>query len=408
MSYFPRILQDRIALLDQTSTHRMLSCRSGIDFSSNDYLGFSSDPRLKSAFFDRLHQAQGYQKDSLYLGAAGSRLLRGQLEIFESTERALADFSGRESAVFFPSGYQANLGLLSAVLKPQDWVYSDQYNHASIIDGIRLSGAQKRIYPHMNVQALREILEADRTSGVGAGALKVIVTESIFSMDGDLAPLLQLAELAQEFFALFIVDEAHATGLWGETGGGWVQELGLRDRVFATIHPAGKALGVSGAWVAGDAPLKDYLVNYSRPFIYSTAPSPVLAILLRTAIEYWKEVGPYRAKIVLQRSIELQRSLSHVMQGKFKIPEVLGLILPLIIGENSEALAWARKLQTAGFDVRAIRPPTVPEGTSRLRLTVNWCQTEEELDRLVDFFVNLLMENQVKGGKNGIYQFKNV
>jgi 8-amino-7-oxononanoate synthase len=317
------------------------------------------------------------QLEAIPLGSAGSRLLRGHLQIFEDVENVLAQFCGRETALLYSSGFQANMGLLSAVLGPQDLVYSDQYNHASLIDGIRLSGAQKQIYPHFNVPALRGLLQASaKTSG-----LKFIVTESLFGMDGDIAPLRELVELAEEFSALVIVDEAHATGLWGDfemnLGGGLVQAMGLSDRVFATIHPGGKAMGMGGGWVCGDAKLKDYLINCSRAFIFSTAPMPLMAIGLSAAVNHWQSVGRERAQKVLAQAKFLQKVLRE--ENGLALGNIQGAIVPVILGENARTLEVAEGLQERGFDVRAIRPPTVPHGTARLRVTINSLHSVENI-----------------------------
>lgn len=367
MKQFPTLLKERLQKLDEAQCRRRLSLRSGIDFSSNDYLGFSEDPELRSLAQRSLEMVP--------LGASGSRLLRGHLSVFEEAEKVLAEFCGRESALIYCSGYQANVGLLSALLGVGDTVYSDQLNHASIIDGIKLSGAQRRIYLHSDVAHLRQLLEADSE----CPGLKVVVTESLYGMDGDVAPLLALADLAEEHSALLIVDEAHATGIWGDfeqnQGGGWVQKLGLTQRVFATIHPAGKAMGLSGAWVCGDGLLKEYLVNSSRAFIFSTAPLPVLPALLMASVQHWRRVGRGRAKKLLENALYFQESLN------FKAVKP-GPIIPIILGENSRALHVAQELQALGFDVRAIRPPTVPEGTARLRITLNCNHRVEDLDRV--------------------------
>ncbi len=370
---FPEALERRLDFLAGRGCLRSFSFRQGVDFSSNDYLGFSEDLKLRSLFFERLKEVP--------MGSSASRLLRGQLKLYDEVEMKLAQFCNRESALLFPSGYQANIGLLSAILGPEDLVFSDQLNHASIIDGIRLSRAKKIVYPHTDTKALRDLLQkAGKTS-----ALKVIVSESVFSMDGDCAPLRQLADLAQEFSALLIVDEAHATGIWGKfdqnLGGGWVQSFSLEERVFATIHPAGKAFGVAGAWVCGDARLKEYLINCSRPQIFSTALFPALAISLHAVLDYWEEVGVARASKVLLRSKSIREQIESWSSLKGSLGE--SLIIPIVIGENSAALQVASFLQSEGLDVRAIRPPTVPAGGARLRLTVNWSQTFEDTQRLI-------------------------
>lgn len=395
MKEFSSILNQRLKDLDGHSGRRFLKLRRGIDFCSNDYLGFSQDDKLLTSF--------GSQISEISVGSTGSRLLRGHLEVFERVEALLAEFCGRETALIFPSGYQANLGLLSAVLRPGDIVYSDQYNHASLIDGIRLSGAHKEIFPHLDFRSLRRALEK-RASGISAqDSLRVIVTESLFGMDGDRAPLVELANLAEEFSALLIVDEAHATGLWGDfesnRGGGLVQSLELCDRVFATVHPAGKAFGVGGAWVCGDAQLRDYLVNFSRPFVFSTAPLPLLPVLLEGVLIRWREEGRFRAQKVFEKtgfflnllSKERTKGTKKAMEVLTALPNVTGPIVPIVLGDNAYACTIAESLQAKGFDIRAIRPPTVPEGTSRLRLTLHWDHAESDLKQLVLALVQSLV-----------------
>lgn len=381
MKFFPTQLSNRLESLEQEFSLRVLAMRQGIDFSSNDYLSFNQDPEFRSEVY--------FNKCSTPLGSTGSRLIRGQHLIFEEVELELAEFCSRESALIFPSGYQANLALLSGVLKPGDWVFSDELNHASLIDGIRLSGARKEIFRHQDLDHLRTLLieKAGMSSFTSTSELKVIVTESVFGMEGDLTPLQAIVDLADEFSALLIVDEAHATGLWGDfganRGGGRVQKEGLSDRVFATVHPAGKAMGVGGAWVCGDALLKDYLVNFSRPFIFSTAPSPVLVQLLQGSLHYWKKVGRERAQRVLE--------MSHRFWGYLQaegIPLIekskTGPIFSVLIGKNEQTLQLAQLLQSKGFDIRAIRPPTVPAGKARLRITMHWGNSESELRQLAD------------------------
>lgn len=389
-SPLPEKMRDRLAGQTLAFRKRTLTQKQGIDLSSNDYLGFSEDPILAERILKILstrtrkptHKGGGPQ--SFPMGAAGSRLLRGNLDIHEEAEGHLAKFCNRDAALLFPSGYQANLGLISAILGPGDSVFSDELNHASLIDGIRLSRAERAIYPHRDMAALESDL-AKHHEAKKNNSLRVIVTESIFSMDGDQAPLPQLAALAKEYEALLVVDESHATGLWGssnqaptpdqaphEGGGGLVQALGLSNSVFATVHTGGKSLGCSGAWIACDAALKDYLVNFSRPFIFSTAPSPALAVSLIEACKHWFDVGPERAKEVHTFSSSLRNRLL-LLQEEFKnqirIPSGSSPIVPLIVSDNGLTLGASQFLQGAGYDVRAIRPPTVPEGTARLRIT---------------------------------------
>lgn len=391
---FCPVLETRLAGVRKAKRLRELGPIRGFDFTSNDTLGFARDPELQKRIQTAVESfyAGTILGELPVSGAGGSRVLRGNLPIYEELERHCAEFSGAAEALFFPSGYQANCGVLSGLLTENDTVYSDSLNHASLIDGIRISRAQKRVYRHGSVEDLRRILTADlEAAEPSEGSLRLIVTESVFSMDGDLAPLEALVELAEAFGAFVVVDEAHATGLWGRDGrgGGRVQALGLTDRVLATIHPAGKALGVSGAWVAGSAQVKAALVNFSRGFLFSTAPSPLLALSLLESLQYWKEVGPERAETLLKDVREFRRSLS---DGSFEFAlareeafvarasdpgECVSPIIPIVIGSEEAALRVAGRLQDAGLDVRAIRPPTVPIGTSRLRVMLHFGQSSE-------------------------------
>ena len=207
-------------------------------------------------------------------GSKSSRLLAGQSPLFLEVEEMLASFTKAEEAIFFPSGYQANLALLSSLLLPQDLVLSDEFNHASIIDGIRLSKGEKKIFSHNNVRELEKLLETHKNEYENI----FIVCESLYSMEGTLSPLREMANLASSYGAHLIVDESHSTGLFAPDGTGLVNELGIRDQIFCTLHTGGKALGVSGAWMSGGKNLKEYLANFSRGFIYSTAPSPLQLI----------------------------------------------------------------------------------------------------------------------------------
>jgi 8-amino-7-oxononanoate synthase len=371
MPRFPDLLAQRLSRLDVSFQRRVLAPRRGIDFASNDYLGFSQDPVFRGRVLDRLRDAD--------VGSSGSRLLRGQSLLFEKVEQNLAEMSGTEAALIFPSGYQANLALLSGLLSSEDYVFSDQLNHASLIDGMRLSRAHRVVYPHRDWVALRRAL----TEVASQPGLKVIVTESLFGMDGDQAPLASLVDLADEFEALLVVDEAHATGIWGSEGrgGGLVQSHGLSSRVFATVHTGGKALGVGGAWIGLSAELKNYLINFSRPFIFSTAPVPALVISLSESADYWRSCGPSRSVILLKKAHEFRESLKGLQSGQgLNLGSVESSpIVPVLIGENQMALQVATQLQEEGWDVRAIRPPTVPQGTARLRLCIHWDHSADVL-----------------------------
>lgn len=384
------ILQERLNRADRHQQLRHLTPRQGIDFSSNDYLGFSEDPYLRNQVTKQLHRVA--------IGASGSRLLRGTLPIHEKVEQNLAKFCGTEEALLFPSGYQANLGIFSALLTENDYVFSDQANHASIVDGIRLSRATKFIFPHNDLSTLSEQLR----NVPGNNGLKIIATESLFSMDGDFAPLEELADLANKYQALLIVDESHATGIYGDfsnkRGGGLVQKLNLRASVFATIHTGGKALGVGGAWIAGTAPLRDYLINFCRPFIFSTAVTPHFATTLGRAAHYWSEVGVGRATSLLNSARKLFDLLKSqecdLNQFGIVLPKGISPIMPIIVGSNQRAIEISQYLHEIGFDVRAIRPPSVLDGMARLRITVKWNTSESDLNWLCENLTRTLIRGK--------------
>jgi 8-amino-7-oxononanoate synthase len=294
--------------------------------------------------------------------------------VFAALEERLAGWCGSEAALLFGSGYAANTGLLPALLGPDDVVLSDERNHASLIDGLRLSRARRFVYPHNDVAAVERELQQPRRGRA------FVVTESVFSMDGDFAPLGELVAAAEARDALVVVDEAHATGLYGERGSGRVEELGLRSRVLATMHTGGKALGSAGAWIAGSAPLRDLLVNTARPFVFSTAPLPVLAAALGAGLDLIAS-EPFRRSETLRKAALLRGALARhgIAMGADSSP-----IIPVVVGSDVAAVALQQGLHDAGFDARAVRPPTVPEGTSRLRITVRFPVSDEDLLRFAD------------------------
>lgn len=355
--------------LRERSQFRSLAIPTGIDLSSNDYLGLASDPRLKGAVAEAVAAAMN-------VGATGSRLLSGNSREWENLERDFAEFAGTEAALFFGSGYAANLGLLTSVLKPSDIVFSDALNHASLIDGIRLSGAQKIIYPHRDLQFLENALRGH----ANAPGSKLIVTESVFSMEGDIAPLDALLALAQKYQAGVVLDEAHATGVCGPQGRGIAAASGHERDILAIVHTCGKALASCGAFVCGSATLKEYLINRARTFIFGTALPPYIAGQIRAAVAIARAADAARhhlARIALQLRKEL------AARG-FDCGASTTHIIPVMLGTNEMALHVARELQRAGFGVKAIRPPTVPEGTARIRLSLTSRITTDEIHRLVE------------------------
>ena len=320
--------------------YRSLVLPCGIDFTSNDYLGYGGQALPEVAELSRSGMA--------------SRLLRGQHAIWEEVETGLAQWHGAEAALMMTSGYTANEGLLSTVIESDDWVASDESNHASIIDGLRLTRPRRFIYRHNDLNHLEDGLRS-------ASGERFIVTESLFGMDGDRTPLAELADLAERHGAHLIVDEAHATGCFGPDGSGRVDELGLRQRVLATVHTGGKALGVPGAYLCCSARLKEYLVNRCRHLIFTTAPAPVLGAWWLAALRRVRADDAGRS--ALRANVALFRAALTAPGSDY--------IVPVIVGDDARAVRIAGRIQELGYDVRAIRPPTVPVGTARLRVSIH-------------------------------------
>ncbi|HWZ44475.1 MAG TPA: 8-amino-7-oxononanoate synthase [Candidatus Saccharimonadales bacterium] len=358
----------RLSELQTQAQLRELSIVRGVDLCSNDYLGLSSDPRLQAALSEGLE----YCGRS---GATGSRLLSGHHDVWDELEAEFAGFAGTEAALFFNSGFAANTGLLSALLGPGDFVYSDALNHASIIDGIRLSRAQRTIYPHRDLDFLEDAL---RRHSQAAGS-KVIVTESIFSMDGDHAPLRELFQLAGRYGAEVIVDEAHATGVCGPRGRGLVAGLDSAQPALAVVHTCGKALASAGAFVCGSQTLKQFLINHARSFIFSTGLPPYMAFQVRAAVRLADSMEAERSHLV-SLAARLRTGLNAAGFGTGGGSH----IVPLVVGSNQAALELAEALQVRGFAVRAIRSPSVPVGAERLRLSLHARLSFGDIERFAD------------------------
>jgi 8-amino-7-oxononanoate synthase len=355
-------LRDQLAGVEQEGLLRHLSPPQGIDLSSNDYLGLSTHPLLKQRMSDAVLQ-EG-------CGSTGSRLLRGDRDSFAIAEREFAAFKGVERSLYFSSGYLANLAVLTTFPEPEDVIFSDERNHASLIDGTRLSRARRVVFPHNDVETLGRLMAAE-------SGQKFLVTESLFSMDGDTAPLREYAELCREHRAALIVDEAHAVGIYGGRGSGLIEERRIAEDVFLSVNTAGKAFGLCGAFVAGSSTAIEFMIQRARPFIFSTAPPPAVASALSTAIQIIQAEPERRER--LKRNAGYLRDL---LLGKgIELPPETSHIIPVLIGDNKAAVAIAHSLQRDGFDVRAIRPPSVPPGTARLRISVNSELDEQALRR---------------------------
>jgi 8-amino-7-oxononanoate synthase len=358
-------IRRRLAEWEAAGLLRVLRPPAGLDFSSNDYLNLSTHPTI----VDRL--ARAVRREGC--GSTGSRLLRGDREAFSTVERRFARFKGAESSLYFSSGYLANISVLTTIPERGDVVFSDERNHASLIDGIRLSPASRVVFPHNDVRRLSQLLTETPVNG----GHRFVVVESLFSMDGDFAPLAEYAALCRSAGASLVVDEAHAVGIYGANGSGLIEAAGVGDDVLISINTAGKALGVGGAFVAGPGWTIDYLVQRARPFVFSTAPPPALADALDASLAVIA-LEPDRRDRLASR---VRRLRDRLVGAGLDVQAEGSQIVPITIGDNDRAVAVALALQADGFDVRAIRPPTVPVGTARLRVSVNAGLPDDAIDR---------------------------
>ena len=340
--------------------------RQLVSFASNDYLGLSQHPEVVEA------SAEGARADGAGTGA--SRLIQGNFRYHEELEEKIARFCNAEAALLFPTGYMANVGVIASLIDDDDVIISDELNHASIIDGCRLSGATVSVYPHKDLAALEQALEEYALS-----PRRLVVTESLFSMDGDIAPLREIVGMAEKHGALTMVDDAHAIGILGEGRRGGLELTGVEGRVNFVIGTLSKALGVLGGFAAGKKEFIDFLVNRARSFIYTTALPASVCAAASKAID------------IISRDPEPSRRLwDNVRRFKAGLRDA-GIspfceethIIPIVVGGNEDALSAASYLYEQGFFVPAIRPPTVPEGGARLRITLTAMHTFEEIDSLV-------------------------
>jgi len=360
-------LQAGLRELESRSQRRTLGEISGVNLCSNDYLGLADNPSLKQSVIESVANAAR-------LGGTGSRLLSGHAAVWNELEEEFAAFAGSQAALYFGSGYAANIGLLTSLAGKTDVIFSDALNHASIIDGIRLSGARKIIYSHRDLNALESSLKENESKP----GRKLIVSETVFSMEGDVVPLDEIVALAEKYGASVIIDEAHATAVHGPDGRGIATQFLADGRILAAMHTCGKALASAGAFVCGMAVLREHLINHARTFIFGTAMPPYMAEQIRAALRLATGMNTERAEL-LSRSQDFAKSLQR--DGW----ETLGTttqIVPAVIGANDAALTAAEFLQRAGFAVRAIRPPTVPPGTARIRFSVTHKLTAAELEKL--------------------------
>ncbi len=379
---FPDFIQSELNQLKNRGLYRTLRQVEGeqgptlildgqevLNFSSNNYLGLANHPALGEAAKEAI--------DRYGCGSGASRLISGNMTLHTELEKKIAELKGTETALVFNSGFQANTGLLSTLMGEGDLIYSDDLNHASLIDGCRLSRAKTVVYPHCDLSRLEDELENAPPKGK-----RLIVTETLFSMDGDEAPLAEIVELAEKYNAMIMVDEAHATGVFGPNGAGIVARLGLGERVLVQMGTLGKALGGFGAYVAGSQALRDLLINRCRSFIFTTSLPPVVLATAIAAIDLlYKEP---------QLRVTLQNNCRSLKEGLKRLGFCLGQsqsqILPLIVGETHKCMAFSERLLQKGVFAQGIRPPSVPQGTSRLRITLMATHTQEHLHRALEVF----------------------
>ncbi|MEK6691102.1 MAG: 8-amino-7-oxononanoate synthase [Nitrospirota bacterium] len=350
--------------------------REIILLSSNNYLGLANHPRVKEAAI-RVIEKYGF-------GSGASRLISGNMTLHEELEERIADFKGTEAAILFNSGYTANIGIIPALVGKGDFIYSDELNHVSIIDGSRLSSAEIRIYPHKDMTVLEELLKKDKNNG-----RKLIVTDTVFSMDGDIAPLKDIYNLSQRYSAFLMVDEAHATGVLGSKGRGAVEHFALKGENIIQMGTLGKALGTFGAYIAGSKDLIVYLRNKARSFIYTTSLPPAVAAAAIEAINIIAEDNSLIKGLWDNRKVFIDglHSLG------FDTLSSETPIIPVLAGNIHKALEMAETLYEECIYAPAIRPPTVPEGSSRIRTTVMANHTKEDIEAALSAF------RKIKNGK---------
>jgi 8-amino-7-oxononanoate synthase len=363
---FDIILRQRLDERKANGLLRELVCPNGkIDFSSNDYLGFSQLPQLKN-----IHATD------LSAGSTGSRLVTGNSQLAEDTEKIIANFHKAEAALIFNSGYMANAGLFSCIASKDDTFIADEYIHASIIDGMRLSHAHRHKFKHNDLTDLEKKLQLAKGN-------KFIAIESIYSMDGDEVPLKEIIALSKKYDASVIVDEAHANGVFGDNGEGLVVKHNLQDDVYACIYTFGKALGLHGAVVTGSNSLRDFLINYARAFIYTTALPPHTYLQIQQAYKLLPTAD--RKKLAglinyFRTSIQQLKNISFIESGS--------PIQAIIIADNFKAKELAKHLNEKGFFIKAILSPTVPAGTERLRICLHTFNTTGQIDLLINEIKN--------------------
>lgn len=373
-------IDEELAALEQQGLCRRLSTRSGgqaahveidgqelLNFGSNDYLGLACDPRVIAAAVEAVRRV-GW-------GSGASPVVSGRGTFHQQLEQRLAEFEGTEAALVFPTGFAANSGTIASLAGQGDVVFTDRKNHASLLDGCRLSRADVRVFPHNDWPRLEKLL-----AQAGKYRRRLIAVDTLYSMDGDLAPLVELVDLADRYAAMLMIDEAHATGVFGRQGRGVAEHLGVEERVPVRVGTLSKAAGSIGGFVAGSRSLIEWLVNRARPYIFSTAPPAAMAAAAMAALDIIRD-EPHRRTELLARAAELRRQLT--AEG-WNVAASASQIIPIVVGQPDEALRLAARLRQRGLFAPAIRPPTVPEGEACLRVSLTYAHTPAMIARLLD------------------------
>lgn len=354
-------------IVPSTNGHISVDGVEAIDFSSNDYLGLSGDERLADAVKSAL---VGYG-----VGAGASRLISGNYDLNTQLEKKIASFKKLQNAVVFPTGYMANFGVITSLMdNSDDLIVADRLVHASLVDACRASGAAFRVYEHNNLDKLEGILKRYKNK-----RRVLVVTDGVFSMDGDIALLKDIGEISKEYSAWFMVDDAHGTGVLGYSGGGTAELLEATDLIDIHMGTLSKACGVLGGFVAGDNVLREYLVNKARSFIYTTGISPILCAAAIESINII-ESEPWRRERLREISVHVRKSLTEL---GFKVVDGITPIVPVIIGDNLRVMEISQYLSAQGFLVPGIRYPTVPKGESRLRISLKATHSDTDIDKLL-------------------------
>jgi 8-amino-7-oxononanoate synthase len=364
------LYREPVSIKHLDAVHIQIEGEDYLSLSSNDYLGLTHSPKVQKAALDAILQHG--------TGSGGARLTTGSHPLYKSLERELAQFKGTEAALVFNTGYMANVGTISALIGKGDLIFSDELNHASIIDGCRLSKGQTVVYRHADMKDLAEKLRNSICPGK-----RLIVTDGVFSMDGDIAPLDKIVPLAEEYQAMVMVDDAHAVGILGRGGRGTVDYFGLKGRVDVQVGTLSKSLASEGGYVAGSQMLIQYLVNKARSFIFSTALSPATVAAAASALKVLKAT-PQLVDKLLENAAGMRKAL---MAAGLKVDGALTPIIPILVGEAALAVAMNQELKKHGLLVSAIRPPTVSPGASRLRITVSAAHEKEELVKAADIII---------------------